>query len=133
MTPWTVAHRGPLSMGFSREEYWSGLPFPSPENLPDPEIQPVSPALAGRFFTTSATWEAHWPLVGVKHRKKGTFPTDNSYLYQTLCYSTSTSQGEFCYTYKHPLACSHKNGHLVLPCKLSDTPPSAGIPQIPYR
>ena len=44
-TPWTVAHQTPLSMGFSRQEYWSGLPFPSPGDLPDPEIKPVSPTL----------------------------------------------------------------------------------------
>ena len=42
----------PLSMGFPRQEYWSGLPFPSPGDLPDPEIKLMSPALAGRFFTT---------------------------------------------------------------------------------
>ena len=50
--PWTVAHQAPLSMGFSGQEYWSGLP--SPEDLPNPEIEPkplASPALAGRFFT----------------------------------------------------------------------------------
>ena len=45
-------------MGFSRQEYWSGLPCPSPGVLPDPEIKASSPALAGRVFTTSATWEA---------------------------------------------------------------------------
>ena len=59
-TPWMVAHQAPLSMGFSRQEYWSGLPFPPPEDLPFPGIEPTSlksPALAGRFFTTSATWE----------------------------------------------------------------------------
>ena len=44
-TPWTVAHHAPLSMGFSRQEYWSGLPFPSPEDLPYPGIKPRSPAL----------------------------------------------------------------------------------------
>ena len=44
-TPWTVAHRAPLSMGFSRQEYWRGLPFPPPGDLPDPGIKPVSPAL----------------------------------------------------------------------------------------
>ena len=52
MTPGTVACQAPLSMGFSRQEYWSGLPFPPPGDLPDPRIDPVSPALAGRFFTT---------------------------------------------------------------------------------
>ena len=43
-TPWTVAHQAPLSMGFSRQEYWSGLPFPSSGDLPDPGIKPGSPA-----------------------------------------------------------------------------------------
>ena len=54
MTPRTVACHAPLSMGFSRQEYWNGLPFPSPGHLPDPEIEPMSlpsPALAGGFFT----------------------------------------------------------------------------------
>ena len=51
VTPWTVAYQAPPSMGFSRQEYWSGLPFPSPGDLPDTEIEPVSPALAGGFFT----------------------------------------------------------------------------------
>ena len=49
-TPWTVAHQAPLSMGFPRQEYWSGLPRPSPGDLPDPGIEPTSPALAGGFF-----------------------------------------------------------------------------------
>ena len=62
LTPWTVACQAPLSVGFSRQEYWSALPFPPPGDLPDPGIKPtslMSPALAGRFFTTSATWELH--------------------------------------------------------------------------
>ena len=57
-TLWTVAHQAPLSMGFSRQEYWTGLPFPTPECLPDPGIETAtfgSPALAGKFFTTSTT------------------------------------------------------------------------------
>ena len=44
-TPWTVAHQAPLFMGFSRQEYWSGLPFPSPGDLPNPGVEPGSPAL----------------------------------------------------------------------------------------
>ena len=52
VTPWTVAHQVPLSMGLSEKEYWSGLPFPPPGDLPDPGIEPVSPALAGSFFIT---------------------------------------------------------------------------------
>ena len=43
-TPWTAAYHAPLSMGFSRQQYWRGLPFPSPEDLPDPGIEPRSPA-----------------------------------------------------------------------------------------
>ena len=57
VTPWTVAHQAPLSMGFPREEHWSGLPFPSPGDLTDPGIEPASPALAGRFFPTEAPGE----------------------------------------------------------------------------
>ena len=60
-TLWTVALQALLSMGFSRQEYWSVFPCPSPENLPHSGIEPMSfmsPALAGGFFTTSATWEA---------------------------------------------------------------------------
>ena len=44
-TPWTVAYQAPLSMGFSRQEFWSGLPFPFPGDLPDPGLEPGSPAL----------------------------------------------------------------------------------------
>ena len=50
--PWAVAHQAPLSMGFPRQEYWSGLPFPSLGDLPDPRMEPESPALAGMFFMT---------------------------------------------------------------------------------
>ena len=55
VTPWTVACQAPLSMGFLRQEYWSGLPFPFPGDLPHPGVEPVSltsPALVGGFFTT---------------------------------------------------------------------------------
>ena len=60
VTPWTVAHQAPLSMEFSQQEYWSGLAFPTPGDLPYLEIKPLSfgsPVLAGRFFTIRATWE----------------------------------------------------------------------------
>ena len=59
-TPWTVACQAPLSIGFPRQEYWSGLPFPSPGDLPDPGIKPESlapPPLAGGFFTTEPLWK----------------------------------------------------------------------------
>ena len=62
-TLWTIACQGPLSMEFSRQEYWSRLLCPSPGELPKPGVELtslMSPALAGEFFTTSATWEAHF-------------------------------------------------------------------------
>ena len=60
VTLWTVAHQAPLCMSFFRQEYWNELLCPSPGDLPDPGLEPMShmsPALAGGFFTTSATWE----------------------------------------------------------------------------
>ena len=68
-TPWTAAHQTPLSVGFSRQEYWSGLPFPPPGGLPDPGIKavsPLSPAMAGEFFTT----EPLGKLIRVLQRSK---------------------------------------------------------------
>ena len=62
-TPWTIACQAPLSTGFSRQEYWSGLPLPSPGNLPDPGHKPASPALAGGFFT------AETPQQGKRTKK----------------------------------------------------------------
>ena len=60
VTPWSVALQAPLSVGFSKQEYWSRLPFSSPGDLPNPEVQLTSLrtiALPGRFFTTTTTWE----------------------------------------------------------------------------
>ena len=69
-TLWTVACQAPLSLGFPRQEHWTGLPFPFPDDLPYPGIEPMSlmsPALASGFFTPSATWEAqNLPNSGVK-------------------------------------------------------------------
>ena len=65
-TLWTVTHQAPLSMGFSCHDYWCGLLFPPPGDLPNTGIEPLSlmsPALAGGFFTTSATWEAQLLLL----------------------------------------------------------------------
>ena len=67
----TVACQAPLSMGFSRQGYWSGLLCPPPDDLPDPGTEPMSltsSAWAGRFFTSSATWEAQ---VSSEEKKKG--------------------------------------------------------------
>ena len=63
VTPWIVTHQAALSMGFSKQEYWSRLPCPPPGDLPNPGIESMSlmsPALAGGFFTTNTMWEAHF-------------------------------------------------------------------------
>ena len=78
----TVAHKSPLSMGFSKQENWSGLPFLPPGNLPEPVIEPgflLSPALAGGFFITGATWEvlqsfALTCLIPNKHKRCDSSP-----------------------------------------------------------
>ena len=62
-TPWTVAHQAPLSMWFPRQEYWSGLPFPSPGALPDSRTEPASPALAGGLFTSEPPGKPRVVLV----------------------------------------------------------------------
>ena len=66
VTLWTIAHQAPPSMGFSRREYWSGLPRAPPGDLSDPGTECKSlrsPALAGKFFITSATWKAPLPAT----------------------------------------------------------------------
>ena len=62
VTPWIVAHQSPLSMGFSRQEYWSGLPFPSSGDLPDPGIEPGSPALQAHSLPSESRedYEGEW-------------------------------------------------------------------------
>ena len=83
-TPWTVAHQAPPSMGFSRQEYWSGLPFPSPGDLPDPGIEPRSPTLRADALTSEPPGKkyltshrcgsnqsgAGWGGVGWSHSEK---------------------------------------------------------------
>ena len=75
--PWTIAHQAPVSKGFSRQEDWSGLPFPSPRDLLNPGIEPVSlrsPASAAVFFTTvpPESWPSHAP--GIAFCKPGQLP-----------------------------------------------------------
>ena len=67
-TSWIIARQACLFMGFSRKEYWSGLPCPPPGDLPNPGIKSLSLALGGKFFTTSATWEAHPLSSGGFHK-----------------------------------------------------------------
>ena len=66
--PWTVAYQAPLSMGFSGEESWSGLPFPPLGDLPDPGIEPAAPALAGGFLITEPPGKKH--VRKLKKKKK---------------------------------------------------------------
>ena len=82
-TPWTVAHQAPLSMEFSRQEYWSGLPFPPAGDLPNPRIEPVSsasPALAGGFFIT----ESPITLSRVISFLQSELTTDVNHIYKIL-------------------------------------------------
>ena len=85
-TPWTAAHQALLSMGFPRQENWSGLPGPSPGDLPHPWIGPASLLsfeLAGGLFTTSANWEAKEGLVNVKSLSRARlFATPGTVAYQ---------------------------------------------------
>ena len=75
MTPWTVAHQAPLSMGFSRQEYWSGLPFPSPGDLPDPGMELGSPALQADSLPIELSGKPTNTGVGTLSLLQGTFPT----------------------------------------------------------
>ena len=68
VTPWTVARPAPLSVEFSRQECWSELPLPTPGDLPQPRIEPVSPALTGEFFTIAPSGKPNYVLFS-----KGTF------------------------------------------------------------
>ena len=81
-TPWTVTQQTPLFMGFSRQESWSGLPFPTLGVFPNPGIKPtslVSPELAGRFFTHCTTWEASLYWVSIL-KKRGCFACECCYI-----------------------------------------------------
>ena len=85
MIPWTIAHQAPLLMTFSRQEYLSGVPLPTPRDLPGPEIKSMSlmsAALAGGFFTTSDTWEAqkyHYSVLSFEVFSKQDLLSDVSY------------------------------------------------------
>ena len=76
VTSWAVAHQAPQSLGFPRQEYWSGLPFPSPGDLPDPRMESMSPALAGRFFITEPPEKPNSILTNIFF-----YPDEYNYLY----------------------------------------------------
>ena len=77
-TLWTVARQAPLSMGFSRQEYWSGLPCPPPGDLPDPEIKPRSPALQAHSLPAEPPGKPKNTGVGSRSLLQGIFPTQES-------------------------------------------------------
>ena len=81
-TPWTVAHQAPLSMGFSRQEYWSGLPFPSPGDLPNPGFEPRSPALWADALTAELPGKPPFPS-GIGYKAI----SDSELDYQSYCAS----------------------------------------------
>ena len=92
-TPWTEACQASLSIRFPRQESWNVLPFPSPGNLPDPGIEPVSPALAGRFFTTEPLGKPsviqRWMRWIYVYSCSGSFPlwVIKNAEYISLCYA----------------------------------------------
>ena len=75
-TPWTVAHQAPLSIGFPRQEYWSGLPFPSPGNLPNPRIKPGSHALQADSLRSEPPGKPQNTGVGSLSLLQGIFLTE---------------------------------------------------------
>ena len=77
-TPWIVAHWAPLSMGFSRQEFWSGFPFLPPGDLPNPGIKPSSPSLAGIFFTTEPPGKPH-KVLQKEHNRSYMILIDRSF------------------------------------------------------
>ena len=72
-TPWNVAHQAPPSMGFSRQEYWSGLPLPSPGDLPEPEIKPQSPALQADVVPSEPAGKPFLVNTGVPVKEGNSF------------------------------------------------------------
>ena len=108
VAPWTVARQAPLSMKFSRQGYWNGQPFPTLGNLPNPRIKLVSlasPALAGRFFTTSATWEAPLYFLALFYNFY-TFTDNLDVVYYSLESESESEVAQSCPTLCNPVDCS---------------------------
>ena len=103
VTPRTVAHQAPLSMGISRQKYWSGLPFPTLGHLPDPGVKPmsfVSPVLAGGFFTTEPPGKPHLSegyvvIFGCVHMKMSPFLTCVFFVFLCVCVCVFLTSEEY--------------------------------------
>ena len=90
-TPWTVAYQASPSMGFSRQEYWSGLPFPSPEDLPNPGIEPGSPALEADALTSEPPGKPH-NKDKAEHKNKRVNPTRGCKICKLHAYNKGASK-----------------------------------------
>ena len=121
VAPWTVAYQAPLSVEFSRQEYWSALPFPTPGNLPNPEIKPTyleSPALAGGFFTTEQSGK---PRLLLTPSQKPTAWSQCHLHIRVFCCSSQHSTSKYqnllvfyCFVKKIPqISASKNNKHLL--------------------
>ena len=80
-TPWTIAYQAPLSMGFSRQEYWSGLPFPSAGDLPNPGIEPESPALQADALSSEPSGKPLLNLIDLKSDLEDDHHLEYAHLY----------------------------------------------------
>ena len=119
-TPRTISHQAPLSMGFSRQEYWSGWPFPSSRDLADPRNKSTSLTLAGGFFTTEPRGNA-WTSIGVSNMQHGhhfTFlQSEKGSFILTHKLATKLSDKGLCSCFKPTLPMAwHKIGSSELPC-----------------
>ena len=99
MIPWTVARQVPLSMEFSRQEYWTGLPFPSPGDLPDPEIEPSSPELGGFFTAEPPGKPATKRLKNIKTTKKPTIKSFMLSISLSVRLLSQTQLSDFTFTF----------------------------------
>ena len=126
-TLWTVAHKAPLCMGFSRQEYWSGLPFPSPEDLPDPGIEPRSPTLQADALPSEPPGKLKNTGVGCHSLLQGIFLTQGlnpglPHCRQTLyCLSHQGSSVQFSCSVVSDSLRPHESQHTRPPCP-SPTP-----------
>ena len=123
--PWTVVRQAPLSMELSRQEHWSGLPFPPPWDLPDPGIKttsPASPGLAGGLFTTSATWEAqyglcrHWRKKSLNKSLRWSIPNifnEGGFTMQNSCVLVHCQEAKLDAFFRCPPSWSFSQGSLV--------------------
>ena len=92
-TPWTVAYQTPLSMGFSRQGYWSGLPFPSPGDLPDPGIEPRSPASQAESSPSEPPGKLKKTLYSLSITTHSSIPQNPGKHLPTFCLYRFTSSG----------------------------------------